>query len=92
MVMNLKSHNPSFGEEALQCIALSVGLVYVSVLRADVPSLIYVLLLLVLSCLGSVFFALLNSKKITEHSPEFEWDRMTKYSLHCNWVPFKREK
>ena len=39
-----------------------------------------------------VFFALLNSKKITEHSPEFEWDPMTKYSLHCNWVPFKREK
>ena len=60
MAMNLKSHNPSFGEEALQCIALSVGLVYVSVLRADVPSLIYVLLLLVLSCLGSVclFFLL----------------------------------
>lgn len=93
MAMNLKSHNPSFGEEALQCIALSVRLVYVSVLRADVASLIYVLLLLALSCLGSVcFFALLNSKKITEHSPEFEWDPMTKYSLHCNWVPFKREK
>ena len=59
------------------------------VLRANVPSLIYVLLLLVLPCLGSVclfvfFFALLNSKKITEHSPEFEWDPVRKYCLPCN--------